>query len=509
MAQVPDRVFLSYSHNEPDEVALAHALAEGLQRNGCEVFIDSAMRIGTDWVAEIKHRITEWCDAFVVLLSRNSIAKEMVQGEIRLAAAARSERAGLPRLLPIRVRYFGPLDYELESRLARIQYARWEGPDDSQRVLEELVAALRGGTLPEAASPAGTKSPLASPSITSRPLPRIDPRNLTVGGGALPSDEPLYVVRDSDQTVADFATRRGQTLVIKAPEQTGKSSLLVRYLAHCLRQPQPKKVAFVDLSIFSREDLVDYPTFLTQVAETLLRGLDVTAGTPPAIQRQSQMTWFVEDEILKRFEGGLVFAFDTVDRILGRPFQADFFTMLRMWSDNRGRRALWQPVDLVLVISTEPYVLIDDVHSSIFNVAYTVALEPFTLADYTALNDACGRPMEETQTATLWDLLGGHPYLTRLALYHLVRTNGMRFADLTSRAANEDGPFREHLHAALLRIHTRPELVEGLTELIRSGRSPKEAVFQRLRAAGLLKRDRGKVVPANRLYAQFFAAALA
>jgi AAA domain-containing protein/TIR domain-containing protein len=499
------RVFISYSHSEPDEVELANHLTTGLQRAGFDVFIDTGMLVGTDWVTEIERRIY-WCDYLVVLLSRTAIASEMVQGEIRLAAKSRDERRGLPHLLPVRVRYVGPLDYELDSRLARIQYSRWESVDDSPRVLAELIAASRGTHLPEepacSARPADTKPP--------RPLPRIDPRSLTVEGGALPSDEALYVTRNSDDVVVTLARRTGQTLVIKAAKQMGKSSLLVRYLSECMRQEPPKRLAFIDLSVLSRDDLGDYSTFLTQLAGTVLRSLDLPADAPPAIPNQLRMTWFVEDQVLRPTGGRVVFAFDAVDRLLGRPYQSDFFTMLRSWHNNRANLgAKWRHVDLALVISTEPYLLIDDDHRSIFNVGRTVLLDPFSLDDYRSLNEACGTNLPADRLEALWKLLGGHPYLTRLAFYWLVSDDRLTYDDLLVRAADERGPFGEHLRAMLLRLHQRPALLARLRLLETEGANLDDEVYYRLLAIGIVKKERGRAVIANDLYRQFFTTVLA
>ena len=65
-------------------------------------------------------------------------------------------------------------------------------------------------------------------------------------------------------------------MVIKAPRQMGKSSLLRRYLAECRRVG--KKTALVELSLFDDPLLADYPAFLTSLAREMLRGSGSTAG---------------------------------------------------------------------------------------------------------------------------------------------------------------------------------------------------------------------------------------
>jgi len=492
-------VFISYSHSEPDEVALAAELCGGLTRAGCEVFIDSAILVGTDWVAEIERRI-HWCDFLIVLLSERAATSEMVQGEIRLALASRRTRGGQPDILPVRVRYLGALDYELDSHLSRIQYAAWDSAADTPALLEQLTAAaMRRVPLPLEA----TGTPPAAPP-PSRPLPRIDPRALTVEGGSLPFDEPLYVSRAADDVVEDLAGRTGQTVVIKAPKQMGKSSLLIRYLARCRQATPPKTIAYVDLSLLSQDELSTYPVFLSQFAAILLQAFELDPPDALSIPNQLKMTWFVEDQILKRIAGPLVVALDAVDRVLGRSYQADFFTMLRLWHNNRALKPRWREVDWVMVISTEPYLLINDAHRSIFSVGRTITLEPFTVDDYRALDEACGAGLTGEQITALWDLLGGHPYLTRVAFYWLASGSRISYDALSARAIDERGPFGEHLRAMLMRLHTRREMLDNLQTVLHTGRARDEDVAHRLVAAGVIRRAGNTFEPANKLYARFF-----
>ena len=223
------RCFISYSRRSSEDSALANELRAGLTAAGHEVFIDVGMRVGTDWVAEIEQRL-DWCDALIVLLSEASIHSEMVLGEVRMAHHKR-RRDGRPHILPIRVRYDGPLDYELESYLARIQYLPWKGPADTARGLDEILTALAPGKEPEREPPLGPSPVDLDPR---RPQPSEDVRPLfPPPGGTIKLRDDFYVRRPSDNLVDGIAVREGETLAIKAPRQFGKSSLLVRYLARC------------------------------------------------------------------------------------------------------------------------------------------------------------------------------------------------------------------------------------------------------------------------------------
>ena len=58
----------------------------------------------------------------------------------------------------------------------------------------------------------------------------------------------------------------------------------------------------------------------------------------PEIESQFSMIRFMETEVLSAIDGPITIAFDEVDRVFGQEYQADFFTMLRCWHNNRRLR---------------------------------------------------------------------------------------------------------------------------------------------------------------------------
>ncbi len=504
---MPCRFFVSYRHVQPDE-AVAQRLRDGLVRTGHQVFIDAKMKMGTDWVTEITQRIA-WCDFLVLLLSEESMTSEMVQTEIRLAHR-RHKRESKPVILPIRLRYTGPLDYELDSYLGRLQYVLWESDRDDERILGEVLEVASGMEVAArreevASSPAGAPAePLAT--APSRPRPQVDPRTLSNPGGTVRLRDGFYLERKADLAVAPIACRQGETLVIKAARQMGKSSLLLRYLDACQREG--KKVAFLDFSRFSSADFADYGTLLAEIAGFLADALEIEDSAPRP-STQSRLTAFVEGKILKAVPDPIVFAFDEVDRVLGRPYQDDFFTMLRLWHNQRAElRRGWQRVDLALVVSTEPYLLIDAGDRSPFNVTVPIELQPFSLPNCRELDSRYGSGLEAHQLDQLYGLLGGHPYLSRLAFYRLVAPDAIGFDELLDAAAQEDGPFGDHLRARLTKVCRKPELLAGMRQVIAHGTCADLDTYHRLHGAGLVRREGNRINPANLLYAKYFRAVL-
>ncbi len=497
------RFFISHSNHQQEEVDLAAFLAGALGDAGHEAFLDTGMLVGTDWVAEIDARL-KWCDFFVVLLSASSVTSEMVQGEVRLAHS-RFEREGAPRILPIRVRLSGRLEYELDCFLGRLQYTRWEGAADSPRLLAAVLAAANG----DGGGPAELPPLPASPPAAidpRRPRPAVDPRIHSAPGGTLKIDNAFYIQREADEEVLRRAQLVGETLVIKAPRQMGKSSLLLRYLAAC--QQASKHTALFDFSLLSQAELDDYGNLLSDLGAFLLEAVG-GGGTAPRLIRQRELTTFVERLLDSIEPANVTLAFDEVDRVMGSAYQSDFFALLRHWHNKRAEyRSPWFRLDLALVISTEPYLLIARADQSPFNVSPPVELAPFSRAQCGELNERYGRPLEYEQIGRIHSMLGGHPYLTQLAFYCLVARRGLDFSTLMARAATGADPFSDHLHALLLKLDRWPGLLPSLRQILARGIAADREACARLKRAGVVVELDGKLTPASLLYAQFFNRAL-
>ena len=513
-------IFISYRRSADRDRQLANFLKSKLEQAGYSVFIDTDIKVGMDWASEINRRIVDWCDYFMVLLSENSITSEMVKGEIRTAHQAK-RNDGWPAILPIRVAYDGSLDldYELDSYLGPLQYLHWDGADDPQCVLDGLLEAIsprddydslhfehesiedtHSTSLCEAPS-----EPFKNDVSEQRPAAKTADRSVLfrAPGGACKIDDPLYIMRRPDSILEKLSAVVGETIVIKAPRQMGKSSLLTRYLEGCYQAN--KSIIELRFQIFTDVELENYPTFLRRIASEIQRNLGLSDPDVDLIDSQIDFDHFLRDHILALVDGPITFAFDGVDRILGQSYQHDFFSMLRTWHNDRaGFRSLWAEVDLALVIATDPYLLIKNSDRSPFNVTDPIELCCLDRVGVSHLNEQYHHPLSEKQLDQLFDLLSGHPHLTRLAFYRLVG-QGMTFSKLIETAEFSDGPFGDHLRALLLLLQQQPQLLADFKTLIRDNRwQPDQETYYRLHSAGLACRRKGRIAPANQLYAKFF-----
>jgi len=222
-------------------------------------------------------------------------------------------------------------------------------------------------------------------------------------------------------------------------------------------------------------------------------------------------TDYFGDYLLKELNAPLVLGMDEVDSIFDTDFRSDFFGMLRSWHNDRAvgflskGKSCWKQLDMVLVTSTEPYQLIENLNQSPFNVGQTIELEDFDSDQVADLNNRHGSPLNNDELGKLMTLLSGHPYLVRRALY-LVASRQMSVRDLFARAADERGPFGDHLRYLCLRMYGNRQLIQGMLKVIRRNACQDEGLFRRLHGAGLVRRNRenGKVLPRCQVYADYF-----
>jgi serine/threonine-protein kinase len=84
------------------------------------------------------------------------------------------------------------------------------------------------------------------------------------------------------------------------------------------------------------------------------------------------------------------------------------------------------------------------------------------------------------------NLLQGHPYLTRRALYALT-AEGMSWAQFMREAPTDQGPFGDHLRRQYWNVRDKPELKQALKEILNTHHCSDDMALFRLLKAGLVK----------------------
>ncbi|HEY9641886.1 MAG TPA: AAA-like domain-containing protein, partial [Coleofasciculaceae cyanobacterium] len=488
---------------EPDE-PVALDVFRALNQDH-EVFIDQKMTVGTRWAEQIEAEIRQ-SDFLIIFLSAHSVHSEMVLGEIETAHHL-SKVQGKPTILPIRLGYREPFAYPLSEYLNGINWAFWDSPLDTPRLLEELRQAIAGQPLSIATAQAKTDltATVQPASPIPRPLPAAQPVSLEMPEGTMDLESQFYLSRSADAIALDTIKRQGVTITIKGPRQMGKSSLLIRTMAAAAEAG--KRVAFLDFQLFDKTALTDGDRFFRQFCAWLTDELELGDRVEEfwslPLGNSQRCSRYLQRYLLKELGSPLVLAMDEVESVFDTEFRSDFFSMLRSWHNNRAMTPIWKQLDLVLVTSTEPYQLIENLNQSPFNVGQVIELSDFPAEQVAELNQRHGRPLNPSQEQQLMTLLGGHPYLVRRALY-LLASGQLTVAALFDQATADRGPFGDHLRYHLFRMNDKPDLIQGLLQVIRSQTCPDERVFFRLRGAGLVRRDRQTVLPRCQLYAAYF-----
>src|SRR5262245_3291870 len=206
------RIFISYKRVEPD-TSVAQEVFSALSQQH-DVFIDQVIPVGVRWGERIEAEIRQ-ANIFIAFLSADSIYSEMVVAEISTAYQLTKSQGGRPVILPIRLAYSAPFPYPLSAYLDAINWAFWQAPEDTPRLITELMHAVSGEALPVATTQA--KSGLLQSSVTlSLPPPTVS-ASLEMPEGTMDPQSTFYVERPSDHTALAAIERQGITISIKAP----------------------------------------------------------------------------------------------------------------------------------------------------------------------------------------------------------------------------------------------------------------------------------------------------
>ena len=504
------RVFISYHSQDPDR-SLAREFYSALLSAGHQPFMaGESVRLGEQWPRRIADEL-EQCDYFVLLLSAQSAGSEMVTEEVRKAKALRDARSdGKPVLLPIRVSFpvSAPLNYNLRGYLNSIQQRFWNSDADTPAIVRELLSVLQAQKPPaaeEATEAALPTLPPAAESPDAPPLPAAEPE---LPEGQVELASAFYVQRPPIETRACEEIRKPGALIrIKAPRQMGKTSLMARILQQAAQQGY--RTVPLSFQLADGKVLTDLGQFLRWFCASVGRRLrlhnQVAERWEGTYGDKDNCTAYFEDYLLPAADTPLALGLDEVDRVFEhREIAEDFFGLLRAWHEEGKNRQVWKQFRLVVVHSTEVYVPMN-VNQSPFNVGLPVELPEFNRQQVLELARLHRLDWGAGDVEPLMAMVGGHPYLVRLALYHIARGD-MTLLELLRQAPTEAGLYRDHLRRFLWLIQQNPELVEAFKQVAgAAGSLPLEPVTAfRLHSIGLVNLQGNEAILRCDLYRQYF-----
>lgn len=394
--------------------------------------------------------------------------------------------------------------------------AIWDG-----RPIEEAFASgvnaidLRG--IPEHLTPVlKQRKNLGSSSLPFDPIveeiPPIKPVSkdlLEEPEGLVGLNSAFYVERPPiEERCFKAIAKKGALIRVKAPRQMGKSSLMIRILDHATKQgcktvtlnfQRANNILFADLDKFLR-------WFCASIGQHL--GLPKKFDEywdDESFTSKDNCTHYFQSYLLEVTASPIALALDEVDLIFQHPaIAADFFGLLRLWHEEAKSVTIWENLRLLVVHSQEVYIPLD-INQSPFNVGVPIELTEFDRTQVKELAERHGLAWSNAEIEQLMAMVGGHPYLVRVALYYTARQD-ISLSQLLQDAPTEAGYYSDHLVRHLGTLEHNAQLTAAMRK-VAMATNPVSLLSReafKLDSMGLVKREGNLVVPRCNLYRLYF-----
>ncbi len=378
-----------------------------------------------------------------------------------------------------------------------VRYDYRQRYNNATEALQALDQFLKQG---EQVGYATATVPMSAP--TTRPLALDEPE----GQVSLSSD--FYVERPPiESDCYEAIVKPGALIRVKAPRQMGKSSLMSRVLLHASQQGY--RTASLNFQSADSEFLSSLDKFLQWFCAIIARELDLDDKLAdywkPFLGSKDRCTEYFQRYLLRESTTPLTLGLDEVDQIFQHPeIATDFFGLLRAWHEKGKNQALWQRLRLVIVHSKEVYIPLN-INQSPFNVGVPIELPELNQSQVRDLVRRHSLNWSEKQLEQLMAMMGGHPYLVRVALYQIARGK-ITLEKLLQVAPTEEGPYYDHLRRHLLNLEENASLVAAIKQVVEANHPVeiKAAEAFKLRSMGLVKFQGNAVTPLCEMYRQYF-----
>jgi transcriptional regulator with XRE-family HTH domain len=328
--------------------------------------------------------------------------------------------------------------------------------------------------------------------------------------GAVPLTSPFYLERTPFKAQIDREIRKPGALVrIKAPREMGKTSLLMRVLDSA--KGLGYKTVSLNIEQVDAEILGNLDRFLRWLCANVARQLQLTPMLDEYwdedLGSKISCTAYFQDYLLEKISTPIVLAFDEMNHIFEHPQMAqDFLPLLRSWYEEAKILPIWQKLRLIVVHSTEIYIPLQ-LNQSPFNVGLPIQLDTFSQAEVQQLARRYGLDWDDdgAEAGQLMAMVGGHPALVNIALYHLSE-GAVSLSELLKTAPTAAGIYHHHLQRHWVTLTQQPELAQALDRVMSATQPIALApiLAYQLSSLGSIERLGDKVVPACELYRQAF-----
>jgi len=340
-----------------------------------------------------------------------------------------------------------------------------------------------------------------------------------VTGGTLATDYPLYIERSADKQLFDLCNR-GEFCYVLTSRQMGKSSLMARTAAALQREGIT--TVQIDLTVIGAHELTPeqwYYGLLSEVENTCNPKFELFSWWNdrkelPLAQRFSH---YFEALLTDSPSSRIVIFVDEIDSTLKLAFTDDFFAAIRAFYNARAVKPEFNRLSFVLIGVATPGELVQDQTRTPFNIGSRVELNDFKREEIRSLVTALRLDAEDTVQAVdrilIWT--GGQPYLTQ-QMCRLLADNGrnpkgleqLLKTNLLGEKARSEIHFQFVANMLIMAPPDQKEILLDTYSKAWKGRKiacdDQSPVHNRLRLAGILKRQDGELRVRNELYRRVF-----
>ena len=303
----------------------------------------------------------------------------------------------------------------------------------------------------------------------------------------------------------------GALVAIESPLNMGKSSLLARTLAQA--RSQNYRTVTLNLQLAEASVLSNLEKFLRWLMANITLQLGISSKIDEYwdsdLGTKVSCTNYLQKHILAQLTQPLVLALDEVNHLFKyHEIAQEFLPLLRFWHEEANNTDIWRNLRIIAVHSTEIYISLD-INQSPFNIGLSIVLPEFNLEQVKELalrHQLHLEPAELEQTLdSLMAMVGGFPYLIRLALYTLI-TQDITVEQLLAQAPTPSGIYRTHLQGYFNTLSQYPDLMNAYSQIV-AAEEPIQVsslISYRLTSMGLIKLVENKAIPSCQLYRLYF-----
>lgn len=334
--------------------------------------------------------------------------------------------------------------------------------------------------------------------------------SLEFPNGPVPLNSPFYMERSPvEEQAYTTICQPGSVLRIRAPRKMGKSSLVSRIIAYAqglgyhtvnIDFQQADQTIFTNLNKFLR-------WFCANVSLQLKLKNILDEFWDEDIGSKVSCTLYFEGYLLVETNAPIVLILNEVNLLFEHPKIAnEFLPMLRYWHEKAQQIDIFDQLRLVVVHSTEIYIKLK-INQSPFNVGLQIRLPQFNLEQIQNLANRHGLNWQDGNEAEqLMKMVGGHPYLVRVALYFLCQEQ-ISLEHLLLEAPTQTGIYSDHLRTLWEIIAKEAELLRAIQQVITAKDSVKLEPISayKLDSLGLVKLNRNDCIASCELYRIYFS----